>query len=285
MLTGDNPLLESEGFMVQHYPAYANHTPSPHHLDVILFSWFISGAGTHFIDENQFAVQPGSLGITPAGISHDIITEGKMDIINLLINPRIFSLPHLPEPYLEHLHVLLPLHKSFAGLRENAVQINSTRPDIITGILMRLLSEQRDRGFGSQFLCYELIKLLIMEFIRDIAHKGHRFISKIDNRQGDKIMKVVTFLDSQFSKDHSLENLSVNFGFSRSSLCSHFKQATGKTVFEYITMKRVEQCCLLLRSTTLNISCIAYDSGFNDISFFNRKFKEITGQTPGGFRG
>jgi AraC-like DNA-binding protein len=262
LLTEEDSPLSKEGFLVRRFPSYSSHTPYPHTLDVILFSWFVSGEGTHYIDKNRFSVKPGSMGITPAGISHDIITGEKMEIINLCINPHIFPLPLLPEPFMKYLPVLLPLHPSFSAFRENGLQIECKNPEILTGLLMRVLAEQEEERFGSVPLCRELLKLFFMELIRNVAEEGHRFISKVNRPQSRRVMEIVSYLDARFAQEHSLEALSRQFGFSKSAICGNFKKATGHTLFDYIHMKRVEHCILLLRSTNLNISEIVYDCGF-----------------------
>ncbi|NQT59181.1 MAG: helix-turn-helix transcriptional regulator [Bacteroidetes bacterium] len=283
ILTGLHELLPSldiYGFAVQHHPVYINTTRNPHALDVILFSWFIAGSGTHFIADNQFAVQPGSVGITPIGIPHNIISTDKMDIINLFINPKIFPLPALPEKFLKYLQILLPLQQGFAALRENGIQINCTHPGIITTLLKQLLWEQSSERYGRIEICYELLQLIFMQMIREIVENGHISISRMQNHQSEKIMQVVSYLDTHYLEPYTLDALTGKFSISRAALCANFKKTTGKTIFAYILMKRIERSSLLLTTTTESITEIAHSSGFNDISFFNRKFKELTGASP-----
>ena len=284
ILSRDNTLLSDHGFTVLSHPEYNNNVRDPHSLDVILFSWFISGKGTHYIADNQFSIRSGSIGITPVGVSHDIMTDGKMDIINLFINLRSFLLPILPEKFMNYLQIILPFQQTFARLRENVIQINCSQPEIITGLLKRIIDEQKEDKYGKIEICYALLKLLFMQLIREIVEHGHISISKVQSRHSQKVMEVVSYLDAHYQDHYSLESIAQNFGFSKPSLCANFKKATGKTIFEYILMKRIEKCSLMLCTTSMNITEIAYSSGFNDISFFNKKFREMTGMSPGEFR-
>ena len=54
------------------------------------------------------------------------------------------------------------------------------------------------------------------------------------------------------------------------SFCKYFKQATGKTYFDFLNEIRIGYACNLLIDSDMNISEIAYDSGFNTIAHFNR---------------
>ncbi|MGL1891436.1 MAG: AraC family transcriptional regulator [Spirochaetaceae bacterium] len=284
ILKSSNKQLEKFGFSVLSHPDYNNVIRDPHSLDVILFSWFISGKGKHYIADNKFDINSGSMGITPIGITHDIQTDGDMTIINLFINPRTFPLPILTDKFMSYLQILLPFRQTFARLRENVIQINCSNPEIITELLKQILHEQERERYGNIEVCYELLKLLFMQLIREIVENGHISISKVQGRYSEKIMKVVSYLDSHYMDKYSLENLAHIFGFSKTALCANFKKGTGKTIFEYIVMKRIEKCSLLLCTTTKSITEIAYVTGFNDISFFNKKFKELTRMSPGGFR-
>ncbi len=279
-----HPTLGEYGFAVQPHPQYHHNIREPHTLDVILFSWFISGEGIHYIANNQFTVQPSSVGITPIGVPHDIISNNEMDIINLLINPKVFPLPILPEKFLKYLQILLPLQQSFASLRDHGTQIYCTNPESITTLLKQLYREQEGARYGRIEICYELLRLIFMQMIREIVENGHRLISSTRIHRSGKIMQVVSYLDTHYQEPYSLDNLSSRFHISRSALCANFKNSTGKTIFTYILMKRIERSTLLLATTNDTITEITHSSGFNDISFFNRKFREVTGVSPREFR-
>jgi transcriptional regulator GlxA family with amidase domain len=63
-----------------------------------------------------------------------------------------------------------------------------------------------------------------------------------------------------------------------------FKKATGLTFTEYVCRVRVEKVKTLLLNPHLRISEIAYDTGFQSLTHFNRVFREITGEAPTVFR-
>ena len=63
-----------------------------------------------------------------------------------------------------------------------------------------------------------------------------------------------------------------------------FRKKTGSTFTDHLARLRVEKARTLLESTSLRVSEIAYSCGFRSISQFNRRFKEITGKTPGEIR-
>ncbi len=59
---------------------------------------------------------------------------------------------------------------------------------------------------------------------------------------------------------------------------------TGLTPHQYLLRTRLNRAAVRLRRTRDAVSTVAYDAGFNDLSTFNRRFRRITGMSPGEFR-
>lgn len=73
-------------------------------------------------------------------------------------------------------------------------------------------------------------------------------------------------------------------GLVGSSFCRWFKAATGNSFITFLNTARVEKAGQLLMQTDGTIAEIAYASGFESISHFNRVFKRVKGTTPTRFR-
>jgi AraC-like DNA-binding protein len=73
-------------------------------------------------------------------------------------------------------------------------------------------------------------------------------------------------------------NLSVT------AFCKFFKRATGLTVTDYLNDIRIGNACELLIETDLQIKEIAYQVGFQSLTYFNRVFLKKKKMTPREFR-
>ncbi|MNW07977.1 HTH-type transcriptional regulator YesS [compost metagenome] len=73
-------------------------------------------------------------------------------------------------------------------------------------------------------------------------------------------------------------------GMSQSAFTSRFKQYMGKTFIEFRNEIRIRIAKELMLSTNTNILQIAQEVGFDDLSFFNKLFKQMHGISPGKFR-
>ena len=70
----------------------------------------------------------------------------------------------------------------------------------------------------------------------------------------------------------------------RHQLTAKVRSLTGLSANNFITRVRLDRASQLLRSSELNVSEIAWDCGFQDLSYFGRVFKEVYGQTPTNYR-
>jgi AraC-like DNA-binding protein len=68
------------------------------------------------------------------------------------------------------------------------------------------------------------------------------------------------------------------------AFCHYFKSRTGRSYFDFLIEVRIEHACKLLREENESVSTISANSGFNNLSNFNRYFKQQTGKSPTAYR-
>lgn len=103
-------------------------------------------------------------------------------------------------------------------------------------------------------------------------------ITPLDEKMIEKAMKYVS--QNLSRPELSVEELSEHLNMSRVSLYKKIKQITGKTPIEFIRIIRLKRAAQLLRESQLNVSEIAYQTGFNNPKIFSRYFKEEFGILP-----
>ncbi|MDR1447129.1 MAG: response regulator [Treponema sp.] len=92
------------------------------------------------------------------------------------------------------------------------------------------------------------------------------------------------FIGKNHKENFSLEELASRFSVSKSYIGELFKKYTGKTIVRFTGMVRLENACRLLEYTEKPVKEIADETGFNDISYFCRSFRQHFGITPFAFR-
>ncbi len=103
-------------------------------------------------------------------------------------------------------------------------------------------------------------------------------VTPLDEKLIENAMKYVS--DNIASDRLSVEDLSDHLGMSRVKLYKKIKQITGKTPIEFIRIIRLKRAAQLLRESQLNVSEIAYKTGFGSPKAFSKYFKEEFGILP-----
>lgn len=81
-------------------------------------------------------------------------------------------------------------------------------------------------------------------------------------------------------EDISVNQLAEMLYVSPYHLCHEFKNATGKTIIQYLNTTRILHAQRLMLETDYNITQISREVGFSNLTHFNRTFKKITGVAP-----
>ncbi len=103
-------------------------------------------------------------------------------------------------------------------------------------------------------------------------------------RQAKKVTELINWLDENFTEPISLDKLAAHTGLSEKYICRIFKEYTSKTPMTYINELRIENACYEMTKLKKNVTQAAYDSGFNDLSYFCKTFKRYKGVTPNEYR-
>jgi len=127
--------------------------------------------------------------------------------------------------------------------------------------ILQKLSEQKNTNLSSEY--FTVVKS-----------------EKTENR----INKVCQYVQKKSSEVIDLEQTANLIHLSPSAFCKFFKRATGKTFSDYINDIRIGNTCHLLTEPDKAISEIAYETGFESLTYFNRIFLKKKRVTPREFR-
>ncbi|WP_299552378.1 helix-turn-helix domain-containing protein [Seonamhaeicola sp.] len=140
---------------------------------------------------------------------------------------------------------------------------------------------KKDRVLNSsQYLETQgILSILLSRFIDD---DDDQMIEKSSTK--NNLEKVLIYIAEHLHEALSVQNLANYCHLSTDHFSRIFKQNFGVRPLKYIQSKRVERAQLLLLTTYDSMQQIAEKVGFDNISYFSRIFKKITGKTPGSFR-
>lgn len=95
---------------------------------------------------------------------------------------------------------------------------------------------------------------------------------------------IYDYVRKHFKRNISLDEIAEESSMTVPAFCRYFKKLTNKTFTHFVNEHRIVHASKLLTEGLLNITDICFACGFNNISHFNRQFKEITGKSPSEYR-
>lgn len=109
---------------------------------------------------------------------------------------------------------------------------------------------------------------------------GTGYVSDAHLKNSQKINRVYEYTITNFRKPVELVEIASLTNLSVSAFCRYFKTRTRKTYVQYLTEVRIGYACRLLGEGQFDIGQVAYESGFNNLSNFNKQFKKLMQTTP-----
>lgn len=237
----------------------------PNWHDNAEFIFCLSGSGTAHSDSDDIEMRPGD---------------------TVIINPR--CLHYYTSPDRVSYHCLI-IDNSF--FRENGFDLSKIRFDVHfrdehAGKLM----EEINAAFKSEATLSRIaeIRLAVLNYIIYIC-KNHTVEAAEESggkisKSHEAILKAVEFIDKNYEKKLTVDEIASVAGFSKYHFSRLFKNYTGFTVVEHINGRRCETAKVLLENRSYSISQIAAECGFESCSYFAKAFERSFGMLPSAYR-
>ena len=132
-------------------------------------------------------------------------------------------------------------------------------------------------------------KLLLLEIFSNLAAHGLLLpagdvISPASTRKIKRYKEIVSFMEEHYQEPLSLLQLGERFACNGQYLCRFFREIAGVSPIHYLIGYRIERACRLLERSSQPVTDVALECGFDNISYFIRKFRELKGCTPSEYR-
>ncbi|MDF9773389.1 AraC-like DNA-binding protein [Pseudomonas baetica] len=105
-----------------------------------------------------------------------------------------------------------------------------------------------------------------------------------DEHNIDRTNRAVDYIFAHYARDLPLEEVAGHLGMKPTYFSRVFKQATGRNFIEFVNRLRISKSCELLADGDKPVTDVCFESGFNNISNFNRRFQQLKGMTPSHYR-
>ena len=189
--------------------------------------------------------------------------------------------------FLDQLSTVLPETRGLIDLQRNA-----TRGILYPSRIARPLTQQIEalvaRGNDGQLttVCLLLQLLESMAMCSKHALLASPGYTEAPHVVSDtsRIDRICHYLLAHFHGPIRLAEVAADVGMSISNLCALFHKTTGCSIITYVNQIRIGHACKLLRETDQSILEIAFATGYQNLSHFNRQFRRLKGMAPRQFR-
>jgi len=181
-------------------------------------------------------------------------------------------------------HEMAPIHDLFTRAQAGLVF-----PSASEGPIPRMLDELiTSRGPMKIVLLLEILAELAKAESRQLLteefYSGTHFLDA-NSASFLRLQKVHHYVIKNFHYPLQIEDVAQVANMTPHAFCKYFKKSTKKTFMTFLNELRICHAKKLLIENRISIAQICLESGFNNISNFNRQFKSGTGMTPSDFRG
>jgi AraC-like DNA-binding protein len=103
-------------------------------------------------------------------------------------------------------------------------------------------------------------------------------------RVARRVADVIRHVEARFDEAHPLPALAAHAAMSPYHFLREFRRAVGITPHQFVLSLRLRAAARRLRASDATIAAVALDSGFGDVSEFNRRFRRVFGMAPRAYR-
>ncbi|WP_176706731.1 AraC family transcriptional regulator [Paenibacillus hemerocallicola] len=237
--------------------------------------YFHSGNCDYMLGERIIRLQPGDLIIMNGMTPHGPKVYEPSEYVRTMFS---FD-PYLVQIFDENMRSCDPL-KPFNVLRNYHFRLSPDAKAECEDILKRInrFYCQNDIVQYNRFLMafYDLLMFILVQG-RSVIEERQRTGSEREQYVG----RLINFIDLHFMEDLKLDDLVKEVHISKFHLMKLFREATGKTITDYLYERRINQAKILfLYEKEPSVTHVCYEVGFKHLAHFSRLFKKQVGHTP-----
>ncbi len=246
----------------------------------------------HYHPEYELTLIVHGKGTRMVGDHHENFESGDL----------VFIGPDLPHTWMSDRHmegnckvVVIQFTKEliqrFIGLEEDAkingflsdskrgLTINSNNNDNVKNLIKALPSKT---GIDKISVFLQILHLLSTLESRTLASSFYQPLKGAENEK--RINTVCQYIQKHSTEPLTIQKAASIIHLTPSAFCKFFKRITGKTFSDYVNDIRIANVCRDLIATDKQVSTIAFENGFDTLTYFNRIFLKKKGMKPSNYR-
>ncbi len=256
--------------------------PTPWHFHPeIEIVWMKSSTGKKYIGTSIEDFGPDDLVIIGSFVPH--FYKNDPDFIEGKASEMAQStVIHFTEDFLGNDFFLKPENQKVFDLFENAKRGIQFSHEFCQKIKPTLASLSRLEGMDRVLSVLSILNQMSKETA--VKYLNSYTITINNSEESARIKQVFAYMMQNFQQEIHLEQVASLVNMSESAFSRYFKHRTRETFSHILTEIRIEYACKMLQENDISIADICFESGFQNVSNFNRQFKKMKKMTPLNYR-
>lgn len=241
--------------------------------------YVLSGSGTRIIGDSIERFDAGDLTFVGPNVPHVWYSEPAIDKSPEAISLALFI---NPEAVCEHLDSLIDTKelRLFFAESERGICLGGTKKKRITAILQQMTT-QKNMTLLASFL--QILDQL-MDATDLVWLNNPNLLSVYSGRTQGRVHKLMDYIQQNYREEITLKQAASIAGLEIHSFCRYFKLLTNRTFSDFVNEVRIGFANKLLLQSDLPVTQIALESGYSNLSYFNRCFKKINKMPPRAYQ-
>ncbi len=227
------------------------------------------GSGRYIIEGSEHKLEKGKVILMRPGEFHKAHIEEDETYESFVIH----FLPGLVDSFDPERKLLRPFFERSLG--KNNVY---SRTNVVNTVIYELF-KRMDECKGDNYDNGVKVKALLFSVLIELNSLFDAALYEDTSVKNKQTIKIVEYINSHLTEPLSIDKICTKFFISRTQLNRNFKEATGTSVWEYITAKRLMQARNLIMSGMGSVEASS-NCGFGDYSAFYRAYMKKYGIKP-----
>ena len=257
-------MAQGSGIACERIQGVNDNMSQSHYHEYYEIFYLEAGERFHMVEDKLYKMEAGEFIIFPPYVMHHSYGAENMPFKRVLL-------------YFSQEEILWP--SILSELREEGgiYKVGIRERQEIHRAMELILKEQKNPGAYHEEYARGVLNMLLLLIAREERPE------KAPERKS-RIGEVIRYIHSHYQEEISLEMLAQMFYVSPYYLCREFKKSTNSTIVRYINVTRIMNAQRKFMETSKNITDISRETGFSNLTHFNRVFKSVTGMSPSQYR-
>lgn len=251
----------------------------PHWHDEMEIIYIKKGRGTVSVDFRTYMVTGPSIVLILPGQLHSIEQYDKesMEYENIIFHPGMLIPKNMDSCSKDFIQ---PLIRGQITVPTLFTPVYPYYEDVVAPIdACDEISKTKPQG-------YELyIKSMLFQFFFVLNNRCRNLTQPAKDRKTlDKMKIVIKYVENHYAEKITIAQIADVVGFSESHFMRYFKETMDTSFIEYLKDYRLAMAARLLQASDSSILEVSEEVGFENLSYFNRAFKNRYNMTPSQYR-